>query len=377
MNFNALNEYLKTLEGELGLAGYDCAVYLDGGEVYRRMEGYADREASRPIARDTIYRMFSMTKPITCAAALQLYERGKFLLTDPVSRYLPEFSEMTVREGDALRPAVRPITVRDLFAMSAGLTYDLDSPSMQAMMRETDMRYTTRQFAQALAKEPLIYEPGERWAYSLAHDVLGALIEELSGLSFEAYLERHVFAPLGMKDAHFFVPQDKLGRVACRYRCERGRAPVREAYENVYQRSPNCRSGGAGLSCTLDDYARFACALCRGGWCEQTHTRILGSATVRLMRENQLSDAQMRDFNWTQYAGYGYGLGVRTLVSRAESGSPGGLGEFGWGGAAGTYALIDPEYRLVMLFGQQSSPNFEDVVQPRIRNILYRCLEEV
>ena len=377
MNFNALNEYLKTLEGELGLAGYDCAVYLDGGEVYRRMEGYADREANRPIARDTIYRMFSMTKPITCAAALQLYERGKFLLTDPVSRYLPEFSEMTVREGDALRPAVRPITVRDLFAMSAGLTYDLDSPSMQAMMRETDMRYTTRQFAQALAKEPLIYEPGERWAYSLAHDVLGALIEELSGLSFEAYLERHVFTPLGMKDAHFFVPQDKLGRVAYRYRCERGRAPVREAYENVYQRSPNCRSGGAGLSCTLDDYARFACALCQGGWCEQTHTRILGSATVRLMRENQLSDAQMRDFNWVQYAGYGYGLGVRTLVSRAESGSPGGLGEFGWGGAAGTYALIDPEYRLVMLFGQQSSPNFENVVQPRIRNILYRCLEEV
>ena len=180
-----------------------------------------------------------------------------------------------------------------------------------------------------------------------------------------------------MKDAHFFVPEDKLGRVAYRYGCERGKAPVREAYENLYQASPNYRSGGAGLSCTLDDYARFACAMCRGGWCEQTHTRSLGSATVRLMRENQLSDVQMRDFNWVQYAGYGYGLGVRTLVSRAGSGSPGGLGEFGWGGAAGTYALIDPEYRLVMLFGQQSTPAFEHIIQPRIRNILYRCLEEV
>ena len=376
MNFDKLAAFQDRLI-ERGIGGSDCAIYVGFDPVYRHFSGWQNREAYIHTSQSTLYRMFSMTKPITCAAALQLYERGKFLLTDPVSRYLPEFSDMTVREGDALRPAVRPITVRDLFAMSAGLTYDLDSPSMQAMMRETDMRYTTRQFAQALAKEPLIYEPGERWAYSLAHDVLGALIEELSGLSFEAYLERHVFAPLGMKDAHFFVPQDKLGRVAYRYRCERGRAPVREAYENVYQRSPNCRSGGAGLSCTLDDYARFACALCRGGWCEQTHTRILGSATVRLMRENQLSETQMRDFHWVQYAGYGYGLGVRTLVSRAESGSPGGLGEFGWGGAAGTYALIDPEYRLVMLFGQQSSPNFEDVVQPRIRNILYRCLEEV
>lgn len=377
MNFNALTEYLKTLEGELGLAGYDCAVYLDGGEVYRRMDGYADREAGRPIAHDTIYRMFSMTKPITCTAALQLYEKGRFLLTDPLGNYLPEFREMTVREGDSLRPARNPITIRNLFTMSAGLTYDLDSPSMQALKRDTDGRYTTRQLVQALAKEPLTYDPGERWVYSLAHDVLGALIEEVSGLPFEEYLQRHIFAPLGMKDAHFFVPEDKLGRVAYRYGCERGKAPVREAYENLYQASPNYRSGGAGLSCTLDDYARFACALCRGGWCEQTHARILGSATVRLMRENQLSEAQMRDFNWVQYAGYGYGLGVRTLVSRAESGSPGGLGEFGWGGAAGTYALIDPEYRLVMLFGQQSTPNFEHVIQPRIRNILYRCLEEV
>ena len=380
MDFSALNEYLGTLAGSRGLAGFDCMVRVGGKEVFRRMEGFADREARRPIAADTIYRMFSMTKPITCTAALQLYERGKFLMTDPVADYLPEFREMSVRTTEngrtTVRPAKRPITIQNLFTMSAGLTYDLQSPSLQELYRRSGMNYTTREFVRALAGEPLIYDPGEHWAYSLAHDVLAALIEELSGLPFEEYLRRNLFEPLGMRDAHFFVPPEKMNRVAYRYGCAPGKEPVREAYENPYQASPNYRAGGAGLSCTLDDYARFADALCRGGRCEETGARILGSATVRLMRTNHLSEQQMRDFTWIQYAGYGYGLGVRTMAAREKGGCLGGLGEFGWGGAAGTYALIDPEYDLVMLFGQQSTPAGEDFIQPRIRNILYRCLED-
>lgn len=380
MNFEAMTEYLKTLEGEMGLAGYDYMVRVGGKEVYCRMEGYADVEARRPIARDTIYRLFSMTKPITCTAALQLYEKGKFLMNDPVSRYLPEFEEMSVRTVEngvaVVRPARQPITVRHLFTMSAGLTYDLDSPSLQALKAETGTQFTTRQLVQALAKEPLIYDPGENWQYSLAHDVLGALIEELSGLPFEEYLQRNLLEPLGMQDTHFVVPEEKLGRVAYRYTCASGKAPVREAYENIYQLSPACRSGGAGLSGTMDDYARFADAMCRGGYSEARGVRILGEATVRLMRTNHLNEVQLRSFNWPQCAGYGYGLGVRTMIDRAQGGLLCGEGEFGWGGAAGTYVTIDPEYDLVALFGQQSTPAREEIIQPRICNILYRCLAD-
>lgn len=378
MNFGTIGDYLNRLESELGLCGYDYMVRVGGKEVFRQMGGYADREAGRPIARDTIYRMFSMTKPITCTAALQLYEKGLFLMNDPVSRYLPEFGEMSVRTVEngvaVVRPARKAITIRQLFTMSAGLSYDMDSPSLREMMAATGMRYTTRQFVQALAKEPLIYEPGENWQYSLAHDVLGALIEELSGLPFDEYLQRNLLDPLGMEDTHFIVPEEKMGRVAYRYTCAAGNEPVREAYENVYQRSPNYRSGGAGLSGTMDDYARFADAMCNGGYSEARGVRILSSETVRLMRTNHLSEAQMRSYNWPQLAGYGYGLGVRTMIDRAQGGLLCGQGEFGWGGAAGTYVMIDPEHDLVALFGQQSTPANEDVIQPRLSNMLYPCL---
>ena len=379
MDFSVLTEFLNSMKEQRGLAGFDCMVRVRGQEVYRHMQGYADAEAARPIARDTIYRMFSMTKPITCTAALQLYEKGKFLMTDPLSMYLPEFEHMMVRtlEGrtEVLRPAKNPIRVRDLFTMSAGLSYNLGSPALAAMMEKTQMRYTTRDLVRALAQEPLMYDPGEHWLYSLAHDVLGALIEELSGMPFDEYLQKNIFDPLGMRDAHFIVPQDKLCRCAYRYTCKPSEAPVREAYENIYQRSENYRSGGAGLSCTLDDYARFADALCNQGYSEACKVRILGSDTVRLMTTNHLNEQQMADFNWVQYAGYGYGLGVRTLIAPEKGGCTCGMGEFGWGGAAGTYVIIDPSHELVMIFGQQSSPPGEDYIQPRIRNIVIRALE--
>ncbi len=383
MKFDALRDYLNTLPG-MGIAGYDCLVLRGGREVFRACWGYANREAGVPIGRDTLYRMYSMTKPLTCAAALQLYERGLFLLDDPLAAFLPEYAEMQVRTVTeqgiyTLRPARRPITLRHLFTMAAGLTYDLESPSLARLMQASGMRYTTREFARALAGEPLIYDPGEHWAYSLAHDVLGAVIEVISGKTLEKYMQENLFAPLGMQDAHFRVPEEKLPRCALRY-CHTPAGEVTldtpDARANIYQRSENYCSGGAGLTMTVEDYARFADAMCNRGLSRATGARILGGGTVDLMRENQLTEQQMRDFNWPQMKGYGYGLGVRTMVSRARSGSPGALGEFGWGGAAGTSLIVDPAWDAVMVFGQQSSPAEEEIIQPRLRNILYRCLED-
>ena len=382
MNFTALTDILSTLPAK-GVAGYDCLVLRGGKTALRTQYGYANREAGVPIDEGTIYRMYSMTKPITCAAALTLYERGRFLLDDPLGEYLPEFREMQVREADgkggfALRPAARPITVRNLFTMTAGFTYELDSPSLLALGEETNWQYTTRQFAAALAREPLSYDPGDHWAYSLAHDVLAALVEELAGMEFEEYLRRVFFEPLGMEDAHFVVPEEKLSRCALRY-CHTPEGEITldtpDPRANVYRRSPAHKSGGAGLSCTVNDYARFADAMCNLGASRATGARILGEGTVQLMRANQIAAPHLaRDFNWDQMRGYGYGLGVRTMTDRALSGSPGGLGEFGWGGAAGTFVIIDPEWDTVMVFGQQSSPPEEDWIQTRIRNILYPCL---
>lgn len=381
MNFDKLTAFLKTLDS-WGNVGLDCLIHQGGKEIYRYMQGYADRENNKPIAKDTIYKMFSMTKPMTCVAALQLYEEGRFLMTDPLYLYLPEFKDMTVRtvvDGVCtLRPAKTQITVQNLFTHTAGFAYDLASPSLEALKKETNGQYTTRQFVSAIAKEPLIYDPGTCWQYSLAHDVLGAFVEAVSGVEFETYMQENIIKPLGMRDAHFIVPEEKLSRCALRYEHdETGRTwPQMPKLYNAYQVSPNYRSGGAGLSCTTEDYMKFAEALCHLGKSPENGVRILGTRTVELMRTNHLNPAQMVNFNWIQYAGYGYGLGVRTLVHPQVGGSMAGLHEFGWGGAAGTYVIIDPENDLTIVFSQQSLPAGEDYIQPRIRNIVYRCLEE-
>ncbi len=381
MNFTKLTAFLNTLDA-WGNVGFDCMIRQGGKEIYRYLHGFADRENGKPIREDTIYKMFSMTKPMTCVAALQLYEEGKFLMTDPVSKYLPEFANMMVRttvDGVCtLRPAKTEITVQHLFTHTAGFTYDLHSTSLDKLMEETNYCYTTRQFVAAIAKEPLIYDPGTQWQYSLAHDVLGAFVEVVSGAEFETYLQENIIKPLGMKDAHFIVPEEKIGRCALRYEHdETGKTwPQEPKLYNAYQVSPNYRSGGAGLSCTTEDYMKFADTLCNLGKSRENGTRILGTETVQLMRRNHLNPAQMVNFNWIQYVGYGYGLGVRTLVAPEVANAMTGLGEFGWGGAAGTYAIIDPAHDLTILFSQQSQPAGEDYIQPRIRNIVLRCLEE-
>ena len=310
---------------------------------------------------------------------LQLYEQGRFLLTDPVGLYLPEFSHMTVEHRHSADTA--QITMRQLFTMTAGLSYNLETEPLQALYREKPDCYTTREFVGALAQSPLLFQPGEHWYYSLAHDVLAACVEAISGLRFGEYLKRYIFDPLGMKDVYFHVPGDQVFRSCVRYLHDAATgAFIREPTDkglrrfNMYQRSLNFESGGAGLTTTVEDYAKFANMLTNLGVGENGR-RVIGAATLDLMRANHLNAAQLQDYNWIQSSGYGYGLGVRTLISPAEAGSPGSVGEYGWAGAAGTYFLSDPTRQLTIVYAQQASPSDEEYVHNRLRNIVYAALE--
>ncbi|MEG0996967.1 MAG: serine hydrolase domain-containing protein, partial [Clostridia bacterium] len=306
MNFNPLDEFLCSLE-KRGKSGTDCAVYLDGRQVHRHMHGLADRENGISINEETLYRMFSMTKPITCVAMLQLYEQGKFLMTDPVGTYLPELAHMAVAHH--LQAESAPITMQQLFTMTSGLSYNLEDEALQTLYREKPNSFTTRDFARAVGRMPLLFQPGEHWYYSLAHDVLAACVEVLSGMRFSDYLKKYLFDPLEMKDLYFHVPQSQLYRSCVRYRYDAASATfLREVTDtdtlrfNTYQRSENFESGGAGLSTTLAEYAKFANML-TGLGVGANGKRVIAASTLNLMRENQLTPEQLCDFNWTQFRG--------------------------------------------------------------------------
>lgn len=377
MNFEKVDSFLDSLENR-GKAGTDCAIYLNGELVHRHMHGLSDRENNVPITENTLYRMFSMTKPITCVAMLQLYEQGKFLLTDPVSEYLPEFANMHIAHS---MPQVAPsITMQQLFTMTSGLSYDLNTEPLLKLYKEKP-DFTTREFVRAVAQSDLLFTPGATWSYSLAHDVLAACLEVITGKSFGEYLKENIFDPLSMKDIYFHVPQSEIWRDCVRYHFDAStktflRDPGETDTEryNRYQISPNFESGGAGITTTIDEYAKFAKMLTRLGTGDDG-TRIIASRTLDMMRENQLTEEQLRGFNWIQFTGYGYGLGVRTLLSRGKAGSAGAIGEYGWGGAAGTYVLADPGNALTVVYAQQATPNDEIYVQPRLRNLIYAALE--
>lgn len=379
MDFKELEAFLDYIT-KWRIPGADCRVYYKNEPVFRYSAGYADVKTKKPITPDNLYFLYSTSKVITCTAALQLFEKGKFLLTDPVCEYLPEFKEMYVQKimensEVQITKASNSIKIRDLFTMSAGLTYVLDAPSIQNVKKKTGNRCPTREIIKAFAGDPLVFEPGTHWNYSLCHDVLGGLIEVISGMKFSEYLSENIFKPLEMKDTGFYLNDDKRQRMASQYRFNDEKNIAEEIpFENEYVLGSEYESGGAGLISSADDYMKFANALTNDGKA-QNGERILGRRTIDLMRTNQLDETCLKDFNWAQLGGYGYGLGVRTLIDRAEAGSLSPLGEFGWCGAAGAYVLIDPDNRVTVFYVQHLRNNQEPYVHPRIRNIVYNCLD--
>lgn len=340
---------------ELRIPGFDVAVYREGNCIFRHWNGYSDLENKIPMNGKERYNIYSCSKPITCTAALQLWERGLFSLEDKLSKYMPEFENMTVKTENGIQKAEKPILIKHLFEMTAGFSYDTMSKNLQRCRVETGGRCPTREVARYLAKDPLLFEPGTRWEYSLCHDVLAALVEVLSGEKFEDYVRKNIFDVLGMQDSTFMLPETEIESIAAQYTFRGGRP------ENVgkqildYKLGSQHASGGAGGISTVDDYIKFLEGL-------RTY-KLLKPETLKMMTNNRLSEEQRRTY-WIETP-HGYGLGVRCPLEDDV------YTDFGWGGAAGAFLAVDMENAISIYFGMHllSSP------AQGIRNLIYRFVK--
>lgn len=376
MNRKKLTEFLDSLE-KRGIPANDCAVYYRHRPVYRHMTGYADVGRTVPLSERNTYWLYSASKLITCTAMMQLVEKGAAGLDDPVSDYLPEYGRLSVRTGAGIEPARHIPTIRHLLSMQSGMNYNLETPSIRNVLRETAGQAATRQVIRALAAEPLDFEPGTHFQYSISHDVLGAVIEAVSGQPLGEYLRAHIFRPLGMEDTGFRMTPERRSRLAAQYLFdEKTRQPSPMTAENNFVLSPRYESGGAGLISTVDDFVTFLDALCGAGE-NAAGCRILLPQTIDAIRTPQLSASSQKDFDDSfGRIGYSYGLGCRTLVDRESSRSRSPLGEYGWDGSAGAYALIDVKNQLAVFYAQhvRRSRFVYTEVHPRIRDLVYEML---
>jgi len=387
MDFTALKNYLDHLTA-WRIPGNGVRVCLEGKEVFSYTSGYADVENKIPMTLDHYINIYSCSKVATVTAALQLYERGMFLLDDPLYAYIPEFREMYVTGSNGLRKAEKPITLRHLFTMTSGLTYDRRTQAYQKAREITGGKMNTVTVARCIASDPLAFEPGAAWKYSMSHDVLGAVVEVVSGKRFSDYVRENVFEPLDMH-CSLYHNESVLDKMAIQYEYingdkgnminqQAGFGPHADGYYTPVESGgshvlgPEYDSGGAGITTTIADYSKFCSALANGG-VGARGAKILSAGTIDLLRTNQLNAQQLKDFNWPQLKGYGYGLGVRTLIDKA-AGSTGNLGEFGWGGAAGATVLVDPQLKLSVFYAHHMLNPQEDYYQPRLRNVVYGCI---
>lgn len=376
-DFSHLTAYLDSLSRRFGIPGCDCAVAIDGHVVYRHSAGFRDEEAEIPVSRQDTYWIYSATKLFTCTAAMRLMEQGKLRLDDPVSRYLPEFGTLTHRTANGtILPVKEILTIRHLMSMTGGLDYDLARPALQRKLAEGAM--STREIVAALAEDPLKFEPGTHYLYSLCHDVLGAVIEVVSGMGLCDYIHNNIIAPLGMVDTTFHPTEEQLSRMATQYIHLDEKGTHRSmGQHNRFRLSPEYDSGGAGLLSTVDDYIRLAAALSLGG-VSADGVRILSEESVARMSAPALGPVQRQEFCSLRPAllPYSYGLGVRTLVDDPGTGAP--TGEFGWDGAAGAYALVDTTNRVALFYAQQVCNSYitYQYLHPGLRDALYKCLED-
>jgi CubicO group peptidase (beta-lactamase class C family) len=329
-----------------------------------------------------------MTKPITAVATLMLLEEGHFQLCDPVSRFIPGFKDVMVFAGKTdtgieLAHAEREVTICDLFTHTSGLSYGsnpddpVDALYLQEQKKGTlpEDAFTLEHLIQALTHLPLAHQPGSKWRYSLSTDVLGYLVQVISGQALDTFLQERIFDPLGMVDTGFCVPTEKLARLSALYTAKDGGLDLAEpsAAERA-AKMPSFLSGGGGLFSTVADYARFAQMLLNGG--ELDGARLLGRKTVELMATNQLP-AELLPFGFGEHAiiyGYGFGLGVRVLVDVALSRVVGSVGEFGWDGAFSTYFWIDPKEDLLGVLMPQLGPNGSYPIHQQFKTLTYQAL---
>lgn len=380
MNFSGLTNFLDGLVLETGIPGVDCAVCKNHELIYRHSAGYKDVKNKKPIEGNEIYNFYSPTKLLTVTSALQLVNKGLLSLDAPVYEYIPELRNMTyIKEADGKTEIVKAnnvMTIKHLFTMTAGFDYDIHKKEIVEVEEKTNGRAPTQEVIKALAKAPLLFEPGTHWNYSLCHDVLGAVIEIVSGRKLSEYMKENIFDPLGMSESGFKRDYSKADRFAQQYVFNDDTKKADEmTIENDHVFGSEYESGGAGLISTLDDYLKFAETLTGLGK-SVSGDIILPEKYVNLMRTNQLTEEQLIDFNWSQLKGYGYGLGVRTLMDPKKGETLSTKGEFGWSGAAGVYVSMDPERKITVLYVQHMRNNLEPYVHPRLRNQVYASIND-
>ncbi|SBS78277.1 conserved hypothetical protein [uncultured Mycobacterium sp.] len=348
------------------LAGAVTLVWQRGNILQVNEIGYRDVEAGLPVQRDTIFRIASMTKPVTVAAAMTLIEEGKLALSDPVTRWLPELADMQVLVDptgplDRTVPARRPITIDDLMTHRSGLAYPFSvvGPLSRAYA-QVSFRQDQDHWLADLAKLPLVHQPGDRLTYSHATDVLGIVVSRIEGKSLHTVLTERIFDPLGMPDTGFFISPDKRARAATMYRLDEETGLQHDAMGPVPVTEPRFCQGGASLVTTVDDYLRFARMLLNGG--DVDGARVLSEESVQLMRGDRLT-AEQKQYPFLGmpfWVGRGFGLNLSVVTDPAKSTQlygPGGVGTFSWPGAYGTWWQADPANDLIMIYLIQNYPN--------------------
>ena len=368
-------------------------VSRNGQIVHEAYRGNTHLEGGSPIGPDTIFRIYSMTKPITSVAAMMLHDEGILRLDHEVARYIPEFADVQVWDGGDLkdyktRAPERAMTLRDAFTHTSGVTYGF------LMQHEVDALYrkdkigrpdeTLEQMCARIAKLPLVFSPGERWNYGHSTDILGRIVEVASGMSLDVFFRERIFGPLGMNDTDFFVPESKLDRLMACY----SKSPITGevaltdgagADSKTYKTQPTLLNAGGGLVSTLRDYHRFCLMLLQGGSLEGT--RLLSPKTVEFMRMNHLPGGrtikEMGDqtFSEARMDGNGFGLGGSTVVDVAETLTPGSIGTFCWGGLASTVFWIDPVEELIAIQATQMIPTGCYPIRPQYQQLVYAAID--
>ena len=374
------------------LPGWLLAVTRAGRVVHVSTRGQRDVEADLPVELDTIFRIYSMTKPVTSVAAMLLYEEGAFELKDPVSRFIPSFEDMRVyRQGSALRPvtepATEPVRIWHLLTHTSGLTYGFHyAHPVDAMYRAAGFEWASppgmdlAECCDAWARFPLLFQPGSEWNYGVSTDVLGRVVEVVSGQALDRFFAERIFGPLGMDESAFFVEEGDTDRLAALYTPDpaTGKAIRLDLLGDLAFKRPSAMSGGGGLVSTAADYHRFTQMLLNEG--ELDGVRLLGSRTVRYMTENHLPGGADLEaigrplFAETTFDGVGFGLGFSVLADPVENKVLASPGEYAWGGAASTAFWVDPVEQITALFFTQLLPSSTHPIRPQLKQLVYQAL---
>jgi CubicO group peptidase (beta-lactamase class C family) len=373
--------------------GTQLVIYRRGKVVHSAVQGFADIGRKTPVKDDTIFRIYSMTKPITSVAFMMLVEEGRVALDEPVHKYIPEWKNLGVFQAGIApafltRPPARPMLIVDLLRHTSGLTYgfqnrsNVDAAYREQKIGEFEKAGTLQSMIDDLAKLPLEFSPGEAWNYSLATDVIGYLVGKISGMPFEQFLKERIFNPLDMNDTDFFVPAGKLDRFAACYVAEpKGGTTLHDdPTTSTFLVPPSFISGGGGLCSTAADYLTFGRALLNGG--ELGGVRLIGPKTLALMTANHLpggrdlTEMSRSMFSEATNAGVGFGLGFAVTMNPARMLIPGSAGEYAWGGGASTAFWIDPAEELIVIFMTQVLPSTAYPVRRELRTMIYAAITD-